>query len=83
MARGDWNHVLAIRIVIVPTPINAQTIKMDRPAAVLGEKSPATIMAFEKQLLSTNTGKRTVADSCEGGEACNQQNELRKRHWRV
>ena len=34
------NDLLNIRIVIVATPRRAQTTKMERPAGVLGERSP-------------------------------------------
>jgi len=43
MAPRGWIDLLDIRMVIVPTPRRAQATKMDRPAGVLGAKSPAMV----------------------------------------
>lgn len=54
-------NVLATRMVIVTIPIKAQTMKIDLPAAVLGEKSPVPIVALFSEIGAGERDPHTVS----------------------
>ena len=66
-----WIDLLDIRMVIVPTPRRAQATKMDRPAGVLGAKSPATsTMNFSNEWCEIEEDVSTITNSSEGSKTC-------------